>query len=1289
MHDDNAAGEMSAATNPLGICRVVLLDSYLPRTASELTIDGHLSITGRNSTGKTSLLRLLPLFFGAEPRRLVRPGREGGLLSFAHYYLPRAGSAIVFGYRTQRGEQMAVFIPNPRQEGLRALLIAGAYDPALFIAPDDSFLPSEELAARARAEGRLVEPCTSYTAYRNLVFGSARERGRTEAARQFNVLHGTGALSGQSLGNIHTILTATLHNHIDERLLRRLLFEQAASANPAHSEDALSRINLDPELLRRWVGNHAGLTTLLSLRESARTTLESADALRTAAQDVAIHRAAAERRLAQSGEQLARAEKTITTQIALIGEIDGKYQLAQKAHEQARGAANDNKSAAESRIRGFRLSEQRLVERGIEDARAIAPSLADRRQAEEAAGNRLQLLKSENADIETALRAQCDAAQAHCAEQQRALRDEREQADAKAQQRRVALRERDRAALAALRERQREARSALAERLERANGQRADARANVRVADADAALIEAHQAMLSQQVALGRDIQEAQSRVNDAGRSHREAVERHQAEQAAQDARLAERRRKEEARNDLTEQLERRGTLLHFVREHAPQAEAQMSAVLSQGTALLLSETLSPARASSIESSLYGIEIDLSRLAPASSVDADLREALEQVTQRLEALRGELESGERAIADAERAARALAKAKSEADLALSRLRSQERALGDAERAKREEIEGSREAAVRAAKEAHAAADEAWQRADADLKEMIEAQRLEEETLVGDHDADGVALEAEISKALSVLSARAGALERARDEQVAAAEAAADKKRSERGVDERILLDAAEAVRLATAARKEAQEAKLLVEEWDMLQKQIDEERPGLEDTVQRLAAEIQALDRDWRAAAESLAERKSAAERMLQQARQEKESAEAAIGPLETLLAMPVTLEVDEVPEVQSVSLRAGLPIADLIASARRAGQAVAEGSQALRKHLAGFQRNFTRTQSAFLREFAASEGYADHAGSSEAAELLQAAGSIERLFGAADEIDPGARHLPDGSHGAKLEAIVAEFLVHQFELDGFVEGLEAVSREVRRQAATIQSAYRRLLSAIESVDAVEIEAAFDLSAIDGYHAAKRMSTALRAYAEERDRAGDTLLLPSEQLVTCTEALANYLAGHAHRRRNELWEAVQLAFTVTRMGGRERKHCRHGDTLVAAFSSGIGMLVAVTVLVGFLENQRRDAPIAVPWMLDELLALDEENIRQLLAAMEQERIYLMTTSPDVPAEVDPCFRRRYVLQSENARGERLAAPIFIESAPRAQAGDPFDVLDAGDTEALAVDGAHQEGSHHA
>lgn len=81
-----------------GLHRIILIDTHLPGVV-ELKLNGHTNICGTNASGKTTLQRLIPVFYGEYPSRVVPSTRD----SFEKWYLPRESSFIIYEY--ERNEE--------------------------------------------------------------------------------------------------------------------------------------------------------------------------------------------------------------------------------------------------------------------------------------------------------------------------------------------------------------------------------------------------------------------------------------------------------------------------------------------------------------------------------------------------------------------------------------------------------------------------------------------------------------------------------------------------------------------------------------------------------------------------------------------------------------------------------------------------------------------------------------------------------------------------------------------------------------------------------------------------------------------------------------------------------------------------------------------------------------------------------------------------------------------------------------------------------------------------------
>ncbi|HCF2415329.1 hypothetical protein AXX04_30755 [Pseudomonas aeruginosa] len=78
------------------LVRIVLIDSLCRGTKADLCLDGNTAIMGTNGIGKTSFMRLIPIFYGIKPGELI--AADSNKKSFADWYLPNPTSFIVFEY---------------------------------------------------------------------------------------------------------------------------------------------------------------------------------------------------------------------------------------------------------------------------------------------------------------------------------------------------------------------------------------------------------------------------------------------------------------------------------------------------------------------------------------------------------------------------------------------------------------------------------------------------------------------------------------------------------------------------------------------------------------------------------------------------------------------------------------------------------------------------------------------------------------------------------------------------------------------------------------------------------------------------------------------------------------------------------------------------------------------------------------------------------------------------------------------------------------------------------------
>ncbi|NVK25924.1 MAG: ATP-binding protein, partial [Gammaproteobacteria bacterium] len=102
--------------------RIVLINTHM-KGIVELNLNGHTNICGTNASGKTTLQRLIPVFYGEYPSRVVPSTRD----SFERWYLPTEASYIIYEYERDNGD-ICQAVLSSSGTGVDYRLISKAFD---------------------------------------------------------------------------------------------------------------------------------------------------------------------------------------------------------------------------------------------------------------------------------------------------------------------------------------------------------------------------------------------------------------------------------------------------------------------------------------------------------------------------------------------------------------------------------------------------------------------------------------------------------------------------------------------------------------------------------------------------------------------------------------------------------------------------------------------------------------------------------------------------------------------------------------------------------------------------------------------------------------------------------------------------------------------------------------------------------------------------------------------------------------------------------------------------------
>lgn len=191
----------------------------------EVRLDGHTNLNGVNGAAKTTLLRLVPLFFGERPGRLVPKSRVTD--SFAKHYLPNESSYIIFEYQRHEQTCMVLMYASSNEEGLCYRFVDKGFSKDDFIETrrDGSHYPVSCRSLRTHFLKRHINCSDQITAcsdYRTVIQNLPHKKGQElrNLIARYSFCNGS---AGHRLKDIEKIVTGMFMRSTDFADLREML----------------------------------------------------------------------------------------------------------------------------------------------------------------------------------------------------------------------------------------------------------------------------------------------------------------------------------------------------------------------------------------------------------------------------------------------------------------------------------------------------------------------------------------------------------------------------------------------------------------------------------------------------------------------------------------------------------------------------------------------------------------------------------------------------------------------------------------------------------------------------------------------------------------------------------------------------------------------------------------------------------------------------------------------------------------------------------------------------------
>lgn len=374
--------------NSFCLRRLILIDAYRQGALTELKLDGHTSITGANGIGKTSLLRLIPLFYGESPNRLVRGGGAGQ--SFVSYYLPHTTSFIAFEYSRYGKICMVVMHASSSGESVHYRFIDQPFDLTRFQDAEGNLINGSDLNRHIKKRGEFCsEQITALIDYRAIIQNSAstnRDHRRLAASFAF-----VGA--GSRLSHVEKIVTGMFSRVTSFRDIKSIIVSCIADGKTS------IRLESSNSMLKSWVREYRAYTSVMAqadqMRDFQTTEIRHNEAAR---QLQVVHigftglQLTQERALAQARQSIER----IQNERHKAEEVNQK-QINELSHQL--GEANGNAGVIVSELQALHDQRVRYDQEGLHDFAKLVDTLPQLTEAMVAAESREKALLGLESDL--------------------------------------------------------------------------------------------------------------------------------------------------------------------------------------------------------------------------------------------------------------------------------------------------------------------------------------------------------------------------------------------------------------------------------------------------------------------------------------------------------------------------------------------------------------------------------------------------------------------------------------------------------------------------------------------------------------------------------------------------------------------------------------------------------------------------------------------------------------------------------------------------------------------------
>ncbi len=1192
--------------------RIILINTHLQGVV-ELVVDDHTNICGTNASGKTTLQRLVPVFYGEYPSRVVPATRD----SFERWYLPTEQSFIVYEYRRMDDQLcQAVLAAASDGKGVAYRLVQKAFalDDYIKSRQGDAItcLNMAELGRQLKQAGVPVSTLLNTRQFRAIIQNDrsllAADGQRSELrswARQFSLCD-----AEHSLRHIEKLARAV---HSREGKMETVKSMVAAILEEDGVSPPATHLNL--QRVEDWIRDSRLIQGFTAIRpEFDKLEREYQDLLACEARlgGLLLGYRADEPRLYQRQEETA----------AVIEQTGFRLGQLEERWKDQRDTLNQDLSAAKGDIGriGDELDQidnqyQTFLDADIEQAKADLEQLGAWRDDLGNLQARHRLLTEQHQDVERAylerqqaIKDQREAALELLRGQEDALREERDGQKAQQDEALGALEK----AFAARRQQGQEDFTQREYALKLERGRLEQQIASVGYSEEESLAL----AILDRRLEEADEKGEAtEARVRQLEGQERQL--RGRRDEANTAFALAARRAAE--RQEQLEDLERalypgQHTLLEFLRREQPGWEARLGKVIHP--ALLQRSDLKPAVVDVDPDSLFGLQLDLAALdiPEHAASEQELRQRVQLAKDALQDARNQQQEAESRLVEASEALDELQR-----QLVVARSEAQNR-RDDRQRLK-EERRSQKDKLDAAVQERRSQARKQLVELDNGLKQLASARDGWLSELKAQHSEERLETSAHWQQVIGSLDSQIRQLRAAADERRANAQAELAQcehwyqaELKSRGVDETVIIELKRQIKGLTdrIARTEQRRADVLrYDDWyrhSWLQR-----KPKLQAELGDSRARAATLEQQLKTASAEYKAERSQLEATRQQALQQKGALDDALTRLKALLRRLGELKLSRDGEIAEGELDERLRLGEELLHGRE--QMLA----AIKAHVEHFDSLIVGQSGSSLAE--------TWERSREECTLAN-----ERGIPSLDyrRLVPHLAQLLNVMVPQKLTGLREQGKIFGLDLHGYYEVLADIDRRIATQSARIT----REVSEELFLDGVSESAVRIRSRISELEFWPELKAFIKAFREWREAGFSEL--PGEEYTTSMRRALDIIGRSALSGGI----AALLEIELRLREGNSDLVIRTDRQLNESSSHGMAYLILCKFLLAFTRLLRGDAPATIHWPIDELGTLHHNNVKKIFDACSSNNIRILGAFPNPDSEVLSLFANRYIVNKQ-------------------------------------------------